>query len=85
MATKRKSTLSDSRLHDETTEGRPGGQRGANKKGAASPTDELPLDFWKRVVSRALWSQEYFWTIASLCVAVDALLTTIIVLAVACK
>ncbi|UZJ52303.1 hypothetical protein CBS101457_001623 [Exobasidium rhododendri] len=45
-------------------------------------TDEWPLDWMKRVLARALWSQQYFWVVAGLCIAADTLLTTIILLAV---
>ena len=47
--------------------------------------DEFPFDWMKRIFGRALWSQRYFWGVASLCVALDICLTTIILLAVRCE
>lgn len=48
-------------------------------------TDEYPLEWMKRVLSRALWSQRYFWSVAGLCIALDIFFTSLIVLAVRCE
>jgi hypothetical protein len=47
--------------------------------------DEYPLAWIKRVLTRALWTQRYFWTVAGLCLAIEFVLTSLIILAVRCE
>lgn len=80
--------------HDESISGLRSRSKGSNEiaqpRQTASVThtaddDEYPLDWLKRVLLRALWSQRYFWSVASLCILTDIFFNTLVILAVRCE
>lgn len=57
---------------------------GSYRRFLSEEDDEMPLTWLKRILTRTLWTQRFFWVPATLLLVIDAVLTLIIVLAVKC-
>lgn len=57
---------------------------GSYERFLSEEDDEMPLTWLKRIVSRAIWTQRFFWVPATVLLLIDAMMTLIVVLAVKC-